>query len=193
MKDRILETRTLRRGWMDLLVLRMHLNGQEEERALLAHPSGSAVLAYDAGRRVAMTVRQTRAAVLHCEAPQMMEFVAGVVEDEDFAQTALREAEEEVGLRLRALEHVGAVWMSPSSSTERVHLFLAEYTPADRIGEGGGLEAENERLTVREEPLDALWDGLHAGEFADAKALLLLQALRLRRPELFEPAPAQGG
>jgi nudix-type nucleoside diphosphatase (YffH/AdpP family) len=193
MNDAILDTRRLFQGWMDLLMLRIRLNGKEEERPLLAHPSGSAVLAYDPDRRVAMTVLQTRAALLHCGAPAVTEVVAGVAERDDFAQAALREAEEEVGLRLQRLDPVGAVWMNPSSSTERVHLFLAEYTPADRVSEGGGLEEENERLKVREMPLDALWQSLNAGHLVDAKTLLLVQALRLRRPELFEPGPVQGG
>ena len=190
MKDAILDARPLFRGWMDLLMLRIRLNGKEEERPLLAHPSGSAVLAYDPERRVAMTVLQTRAALLYCDAPGVTEVVAGVAERDDFAQAALREAEEEVGLRLQQLDPVGAVWVNPSSSTERVHLYLAEYSPGDRVSQGGGLEEENERLKVREMPLEALWQSLNAGQLVDAKTLLLVQALRLRRPELFEPAQA---
>ena len=137
-----------------------------------------------------MTVLQTRAALLYCDAPGVTEVVAGVAERDDFAQAALREAEEEVGLRLQQLDPVGAVWVNPSSSTERVHLYLAEYSPGDRVSQGGGLEEENERLKVREMPLEALWQSLNAGQLVDAKTLLLVQALRLRRPELFEPAQA---
>ncbi len=38
-----------------------------------------------------------------------------------------REALEEGGLRLGALEHVATVWSMPGVSTERMALYLAEY------------------------------------------------------------------
>ena len=78
--------------------------------------------------------------------------------------------------------------MTPASTTERVHLFLAEYGQADRVSEGGGAAGENERIDVREEPLAALWHEAESGAMTDAKLLLLLQALRIRHPRLFEPA-----
>ena len=58
--------------------------------------------------------------------------------------------------------------------------------PADRTGEGGGAEGEHENIEVREVPLAALW-ALAQGraQAFDLKTLALLQALRLRRPELF--------
>lgn len=185
MPDGVLGARTLFSGWLDLLMLKLRLNGVEEERPLVVHPSGSAVLAYDPVRRVALMVAQTRCAILFLGAPPPIEVIAGVAEEEDFAVTARREAEEEAGVRLTDLQRVAAVWMDPSTSTERVHLYLGRYGEGDRIGEGGGLPEENERLTVVERPLCDVWDEVTSAEFADAKTLLLLQALRLRHPELF--------
>jgi nudix-type nucleoside diphosphatase (YffH/AdpP family) len=183
--DGIIGAQTLFSGWLGLLMLKIRLNGVEEERPLVVHPNGSAVLAYDPVRRVALMVAQTRSAILFIGARPAIEVIAGVAEEEDFAAAARREAKEEAGVRLTDLQRIGAVWMDPSTSTERVHLYLGRYGRADLIGEGGGLPEENERIAVIERPLWDVWDEVTSADFADAKTLLLLQALRLRHPELF--------
>jgi nudix-type nucleoside diphosphatase (YffH/AdpP family) len=188
MPDHILSSRSVYTGWLNLRILTVRLGEEDSERPIIEHPSGSAVLVYDPARRVALTVRQTRTPVLYLDQSRLAEPVAGVGEDESAADTAKREAEEEVGIRLREVERVGLVWITPASSTERVHLFLAEYGEADRVSAGGGAADENERIQVREEPLAALWSDLESGMMTDAKLFMLLQALRIRRPELFDPA-----
>jgi nudix-type nucleoside diphosphatase (YffH/AdpP family) len=185
MTDEILAKRTLFTGWLNLLMLKVRIGGQIVERAIVEHPSGSAVLCYDAGRRVTMLISELRVPVAYLGHPRLREAVAGVAEDDDFAACAIREAMEETGIGLRAVEPVGHVWMTPSTSTERVHLFLAEYRPEDRTGAGGGLFEEGEQLALQETPLAELWSAAAAGELTDAKTFMLLQALRLRRPELF--------
>jgi hypothetical protein len=64
-------------------------------------------------------------------------------------------------------------------------LFLASYVGSDRVGQGGGLESENEGITVVERPLGHLARELDQGGIVDGKLLTLILALRLRRPELF--------
>jgi hypothetical protein len=74
----------------------------------------------------------------------------------------------------------------PGVSTERMALYLAEYRFDDRIGDGGGVAHESEEVRVVEMSLNEL-AGLMAGEgFVDMKTLALVQALRLRRPDLFD-------
>ncbi len=185
MTDTVLTSRPLYRGWLSLIMLRLRLGGTECERAIVEHVSGATVLAYDPDRRVAMTVRQTRDAVLYLGEAPFPEAIAGATEREAPDDTAYRESFEETGLRLRQLEPVAQVWMTPSSTTERVHLFLAEYTTSDRTGLGGGMAEELETIDAREEKLAALWADATSGRMTDAKLLMLLQALRLRRPDLF--------
>ena len=77
------------------------------------------------------------------------------------------------------------MWSTPGISTERMVLFLAEYRAADREGAGGGLAEEHENITVLEPTLAELDADLHAGRIGDLKLLVLVQALKLRRPDLF--------
>lgn len=117
----------------------------------------------------------------------LAEPVAGVIEAEECpTHAALREAQEELGLQLRNIEVVGRVWVTPSSTSEKAFLFLGEYEPADRTGSGGGAAGEQENLVIREEPLRELWAAAQGPELMDAKLFMLLQALHIRRPELFE-------
>ena len=68
-----------------------------------------------------------------------------------------------------------------------MHLFLAPYAEGDRIEAGGGVAAENEAMEVVEMPLAGLAHRADEGGLTDLKTLLLVQTLRLRRPDLFSP------
>jgi 8-oxo-dGTP pyrophosphatase MutT (NUDIX family) len=185
MPDAILSARAVYRGWLNLLLVSLTLNGSKEERPLIEHPSGSAVLAYDPARRVALTISETRLAPLYLGKAPPIEAPGGVIDDDDAAQTARREAFEEAGVELLGVEKVATVWVNPSTSTERVHLYLAQYSLRRRVAEGGGLTEENEEVRVQETSLDELWSALTCGGLVDAKTLLLVQALRIHRPDLF--------
>lgn len=100
-------------------------------------------------------------------------------------ECARREALEEAGVRLGVMTHIGQIWSIPSISTETIDYYLAEYQATDRIEAGGGHPDEQENITVHEWPLDQLWTTLAQGQMGDAKLVMLTQALRLRRPELF--------
>jgi ADP-ribose pyrophosphatase len=76
---------------------------------------------------------------------------------------------------VRAPHKVFDAFMSPGSVTERLHFFVAEYDPEDRIGAGGGLEAEGEDIEVMELPLDDALAMVASGEIRDGKTIMLLQ------------------
>lgn len=193
MTDAVLATQPIYCGWFNVLGVRLRLNGIEEQRALIEHVSGASVLLYDPNRRVALVTRQTRDGPLLVGQAPFWEAVTGVTEDEAPEETATREAVEEAGIRPATLHWIGRVWMTPSSTTERVHLFLAEYAPGDRVGAGGGAEDENERIHATEVPLDRLWRLVERANMADAKLFMLLHALRVRRPDLFDGVVSAGG
>jgi 8-oxo-dGTP pyrophosphatase MutT (NUDIX family) len=118
---------------------------------------------------------------------ELEEACAGMIESEDAAAAARREAGEELGVSLHELEWVARIWPSPGVSSERQALYLAPYCAEDRTGAGGGLVSEHENITVVERPLSALAADARQGRIADGKLLALTMALQLRRPGLFPP------
>jgi hypothetical protein len=66
-----------------------------------------------------------------------------------------------------------------------MHLYLAAYSEADRISQGGGLAEEHEDIEVVEILVTDLWAMLERGEIMDLKTIALVQALRIRQPELW--------
>ncbi len=174
-------------GWSDFFIATVRTpDGEEIRRELEDHGEAVGVLPYDPVRRVAMMVLQFRTPVLHAAGRQdRLESPAGLLDGPDPEEDARREADEEVGLRLRELEKVSTVWSMPGISTERIHLFLAAYGEADAEGEGGGLAEEHEDIDKLELPLSELARMADDGRLDDLKSLLLVQTLRLRRPELF--------
>lgn len=185
---KIIGTKTIYQGFSRLLIATVELaDGETIRREIEDHGRAVCVLPYDPARRTAILVRQFRAPVALVDGrEQMLEAVAGSVDDEALDACAYREAMEEAGLKLRALEHVGCAWAMPGISTERMDLYLAAYSEADRVGLGGGVADEHEGITVIELPLAELAAMADAGEIMDMKTLAVVQTLRLRRPELFE-------
>lgn len=187
-KGEILGLRTLHEGFTRFVIAKVRLpDGTVLDREIEDHGEAVAVLAYDPERRTAFLIRLFRPPPLLVDAEaELVEAPAGLIGDEDAETAARREMEEEVGLRLGALERVATVWASPGLSTERITLFLAACSAADRVGPGGGKAGEHEGITVLETPLAELWSSVERGEITDMKLLALAQALRLRRPDLFE-------
>ena len=180
------EVKTAYQGWGRLLIATIVLpDGSRITREMEDHGAATCVLPYDPERRVALLVRQLRAPALHVAGePDVLEAPAGLLVGEA-DQSARREVMEETGANLGALEPVVNGWSMPGISTERMQLYLAAYSAADRTGRGGGLPGEGEAITVVEMPLAELAELADSGGLSDLKTLLLLQTLRLRRPELF--------
>ncbi|MGD9540951.1 NUDIX domain-containing protein [Methylocystis sp.] len=189
MKPAVVKLEQTHKRWatMSIAAIRMP-DGQIVLRDVEDHGCAAAVLPYDPLRKMALLVEQLRAPQLVAVGEtHSLEAIAGLVEGEDdFAATAEREALEEAGLRLGALDHVATAWSMPGISTERMALYLAEYRPEDRIGDGGGVADESEDVRVVEMRLTELAAMMAAEAIVDMKTLVLVQALRLRRPELFD-------
>ena len=121
------------------------------------------------------------------EPGEVEEAPAGGIENGDPQETAIKESFEDAGVRLTALEPVFDGYSMPAVSSERVSLYRAPYTRADRIAPSGGLVHEGEQMVALELALTELAERADAGEINDMKTMILIQTLRLRRPGLFEP------
>lgn len=182
----IVRTRTLHEGWSTFRLLDVRLDdGSVVERSVEDHGDGVMVLPYDPHRRVALMVRQLRApALFRGEAP-FLEAPAGLLEESEAPEACgRREVLEETGVRLGEMEPLGFCWATPGSSTERSWLFLAAYSEADKVADGGGSDP-HEDVEVLELPLQELAAAADRGELKDLKALALVLGLMRRHPELF--------
>ena len=63
--------------------------------------------------------------------------------------------------------------MSPGSVTEILHFFVAEYSRAQRVSDGGGVEEED--IEVMELSFDDALGRIASGEIRDGKTIMLLQ------------------
>jgi len=146
--------------------------------------NGAAILPFDGKRQTVLLVRQFRYPAYVTGHPEpLIEACAGLLDEHD-PETAIRkEAEEELGYRLRDVRRLYTPYMSPGSVTERLTFFLAEYTPTDRISDGGGAAAEGEDIEVLEITLDEAVAQVRDGAIVDAKTIMLIQHLRLEMLE----------
>ncbi|CAN7528193.1 NUDIX domain-containing protein [Phenylobacterium sp. LjRoot225] len=178
---------TLYQGYSTLMMATLAApDGTTFKREIEHHGHAAAVLAYDPARRTALMVSQPRAPVIWADGPpELLEAIAGMLDGEDPQVCVRREAMEEAGVTLGEVEPLGVAFPSPGVSSERMHLFLAAYSLRDRVADGGGVDGEDENITVMEIPLAQLWAQVEAQEIQDLKTLTLILALRVRRPELF--------
>ncbi|WP_441248108.1 NUDIX domain-containing protein [Kitasatospora sp. McL0602] len=150
--------------------------------------NGAVVLPYDVQRGCVLLTRQFRYPAYVNDHPDgmLVEAAAGLLDGDDPLAAVRREAAEELGVALGPLTHVFDAYMSPGSVTERLHCYAAPYTPADRTGDGGGLEGEGEDIEVLELPFADTLAMICDGRIADGKTIMLLQWAALDGP--FAPA-----
>lgn len=120
-------------------------------REVFERGHAAAVLPYDPARDQVLLVEQFRVGALAAEVaggPWLLELVAGIIESGETAEEVVRrEAVEEAGCELGALERVCDYLVSPGGTSERTCLFVGR---AD-LGEAGGvhgLDEENEDIRV---------------------------------------------
>lgn len=154
---------------------------EDQTREVYDRGNGAVVLPYDPIRGTVLLTRQFRLpAYVTGHDPMLIEACAGLLDDNDAETTARKETEEELGYRLRGIERVFDVFMSPGSVTERLVFFVAVYDASDRISDGGGHEDEGEDIEVLEMTLDDALARVGSHEIVDAKTVMLLQHLKLR-------------
>jgi GDP-mannose pyrophosphatase NudK len=169
-------------GWSKLDELEVRLpDGKSQRRIVFDSGDSAAVLLHNVDAEELIFVKQTRLAARQRGVEDLIEIVAGRVDEgESPGDAAVRESEEEVGLRLEGLQQLAEVFPSPGACAERITIFYGKVGHSSAVSSGGGVDAGEDIEYVRL-PVKEAFDMLDKGEIVDAKTLIALQWLRLRR------------
>jgi nudix-type nucleoside diphosphatase (YffH/AdpP family) len=110
----------------------------------------------------------------------LIEACAGLLDKDNAEDCIRRETEEETGYKVKSVRKIFEAYMSPGSVTEIVYFFVAEYSVAMKVNEGGGVDHEEENIEVLELKFEEALTMIDSGEIKDGKTIMLLQHLRLK-------------
>jgi nudix-type nucleoside diphosphatase (YffH/AdpP family) len=183
---RVVDVETLSDDWYVLRKTTFdyrHSDGtwSRQSRETYDRGNGATILLHDPDAATVLLTRQFRLPAYVNGHPDgmLIEAPAGLLDGDDPAEAIRREAEEETGVRVRAVTRLFDVFMSPGSVTERVTFFAAPYTRADRVSGGGGIGSDGEHIEVLELAVQDAIQMIEDGEIVDGKTIMLLQWARL--------------
>jgi ADP-ribose pyrophosphatase len=145
-------------------------NGNLVTLEIIRHRGAAAVVPVDEEGR-AVLIRQYR----HATSGYLLEVPAGTLDPGEAPEAcALREVEEETGLRAAHLTSLGWIWTTPGFTDEKIWLYLATgLTPTAQAHES------DEVITVERLPLAEAARMAASGEITDGKSVCaLLRASR---------------
>jgi ADP-ribose pyrophosphatase len=187
----IIEREIAYRGYtrVEKLILRHRLFqggwGAPVTREVVDRGHAAAVLPYDPGRDELVLIEQFRpGALLAGYAPWLIEVVAGILDPGETPEALVRrEALEEAGCAITALEPIVSCLASPGIFTESVIMFCGR---CDTRGAGGvhGLAEEGEDIRAFVVSYADAMRMLADGAITNAIAVIALQWLALNRDRL---------
>lgn len=142
--------------------------GKQFTRERLNKESAVAAIVFNTETNNFLFVKQFRAGCLM----DLIEIVAGTLkENEDPTDCISREIEEELGYEVDygTILHEN-FYMSPGYTNEKMTLFYCEVSK--KINDGGGLEEENENISIIEMTEDIMLSRFKSGFFKDSKTLI---------------------
>lgn len=154
-------------------------------RELLIKGEAAALIAYDPILDNVILIEQVRIGAYdnkQKKSPWLLELVAGMVDkgNEEPAEVAIREAQEEAGLEVKAVQHALSVWDSPGGQLERLHIFLGLIDSSSvKSGNIHGLEEENEDILVHVVSREQAYQWVEDGTIDNVITVIGLQWLQL--------------
>ena len=162
---------------VDLSVDRVRMpNGKTTELEVIRHPGAAAMVPLTESGEV-LLVRQYR----YATGGWLLEVPAGKLDDgEDPEVCAVRELEEEVGLKPARVTPLGWIWTTPGFTDEKIWLYLCR-----DLRPGQQDLQDDEVLTVESRSLTEAVEMVRQGEICDSKSICaLLQAEAYLRSEI---------
>ncbi len=144
---------------------------------------GAGILLYNKEKQTVILTKQFRMPTYQNgnEDGFLVEVAAGMLDKDNPEACIIREAEEEVGYRLKEVKKVYEAYSSPGVMTEKMHFFIGEYTDDMKVNEGGGLDSEHEDIEVLEIPFEKAVDMLNNGDIQDTRTIVLLQYAQIHK------------
>jgi len=150
-------------------------DGSEGELEVVRHPGGAAVVPLRRGggedvresdEPTVVLLRQYR----YAAGGEIWEIPAGkLAEGEDPEACALRELEEEAGVRAGVIRSLTTILTTPGFCDERLHLFLAT-----ELEETDASHEDSEFIERREVPVSRALEMVESGRIEDAKSVAAL-------------------
>jgi GDP-mannose pyrophosphatase NudK len=186
-KIKVLDTEILSNNWYTLKKITYQFqksNGewQKQKREAYDRGNGATILLYNKEQKTVILTRQFRLPtyINGNETGMLIEACAGLLDKDNPEDAIRRETEEETGYKVSHLEKIFEAYMSPGSVTELIYFFIAEYSSAMKMNEGGGIEHEQEDIEVLEISLVSAVEMIENGDIKDGKTIMLLQYIKLK-------------
>ncbi len=160
-------------------------DGEWEKQSREAYDcgDGAGILLYNKNKGTVILTKQFRMSsyLNGSDDGMLIEVCAGLLDGDSPEDCIKKEAIEETGYKVEQVEQVLEAYMVPGSVTQKLYLFIGEYTEAMRISEGGGADYETENIEVLEYTFDEAMKMALSGEIKDAKTIMLLQYAQLHK------------
>ena len=156
---------------------------QNQSRECYDRGDGACILLYNPLKKTVILTKQFRmpSYLNGNDDGMMLEVCAGLLDSQDPITCIKNEAEEETGYKINNPKKVLEIYSTPGAVTEKIHYFIAEYSDAMKISEGGGLEEETEEIEVLEFNFEESLKLISTGEICDAKTVILLQYAKINK------------
>jgi ADP-ribose pyrophosphatase len=147
--------------------------GQQVNRQYLNSKDAVCAVVFDTVKNKYIFTKQFR------PGPKMhiIEVAAGMIDKagENEVETMKREIEEELGYSVDTINQIiKPYYTTPGKTNERISTYFA--TVSKKVGQGGGLESENEEIDI----VELVKEEVKRTEFIDGKTMMALIVLKLK-------------
>lgn len=179
-KIEVIKNQILSDNWFVLRNFTYELTTKEggiirHKREVYDRGDGATILLYNREKNSVILTRQFRIAtfVNGNDSGMLIETCAGLLDDDSPEDCIRKEAIEETGYQVGAVEKLFELYMSPGGVTEVLHFFAAEYNESLHTSAGGGVDDED--IDVMEISFPQAWAMVKDGRINDGKTVMLLQ------------------
>jgi len=181
-KIKIIQTEILSDNWYTLKKVTYEATQNNgtillQNREAYDRGNGATILLYNKELKSVILTQQFRLPtyINGNETGLLIECCAGLLDKDNPEDCIRRETEEETGYQITDVKKVFEAYMSPGSVTEILYFFVAEYSAAMKVSDGGGIMEEDEHIKVIEYPFLKALEMIKTGEIKDGKTIMLLQ------------------